>query len=141
MQIKIKVFYKLILSFWVCSARHAQSTQNKKFPYLCNISRKTWRMMFFLPADKHKSFIQVASATLGVPNQACSSTQNTKFAFSDNISRKTLSMNIKGFYKLMLSFQVYVARHAQITTNNKFDISLQYLNKEVSDEVDFFACR
>ena len=50
-------------------------------------------------------------------------------------------MNIKGFYKLMLSFQVYVARHAQITTNNKFDISLQYLNKEVSDEVDFFACR
>ena len=97
--------------------------------------------MFFLPADKHKSFIQVASATLGVPNQACSSTQNTKFAFSDNISRKTWSMNIKGFYKLILSFQVYVARHAQITTNNKFDISLQYLNKEVSDEVDFFACR
>ena len=25
--------------------------------------------------------------------------------------------------------------------NNKFAISLQYLKKEVSDEVDFFACR
>ena len=29
-----------------------------------------------------------------------------------------------------------VARHAQITKNNKFAISLQYLKKEVSDEVD-----
>ena len=29
-----------------------------------------------------------------------------------------------------------VARHAQITQNNKFSISLQYLKKEVSDEVD-----
>ena len=30
-----------------------------------------------------------------------------------------------------------VARHAQIAQNNKFAISLQYLKKEVSDEVDF----
>ena len=42
MQINIQVFYKLILSFWVCAIRHAQSTQNKKFAYLCNISRKAW---------------------------------------------------------------------------------------------------
>ena len=31
-----------------------------------------------------------------------------------------------------------VARHAQITKNNKFAISLQYFKKEVSDEVGFF---
>ena len=30
-----------------------------------------------------------------------------------------------------------MSRHAQITQNNKFAISLQYLKKEVSDEVDF----
>ena len=30
-----------------------------------------------------------------------------------------------------------VARHASITQNNKFAVSLQYLKKEVSDEVDF----
>ena len=30
-----------------------------------------------------------------------------------------------------------MSRHAQITQNNKFYISLQYLKKEVSDEVDF----
>ena len=32
---------------------------------------------------------------------------------------------------------MYVARHAQITQSNKFAISLEYLKKEVSDEVDF----
>ena len=30
-----------------------------------------------------------------------------------------------------------MARHTQITQNNKFAISLQYLEKELSDEVDF----
>ena len=30
-----------------------------------------------------------------------------------------------------------MARHAQITQNNKFAISLQYLQKELSDKVDF----
>ena len=30
-----------------------------------------------------------------------------------------------------------MARHAQITQNNKFAISLQYLKKELSDEVGF----
>ena len=30
-----------------------------------------------------------------------------------------------------------MARHAQITQKDKFAISLQYLKKEVSDEVDF----
>ena len=40
MQIDIEVFYNLIVSFWYCLTRHAQITQNKKFVYLCNISRK-----------------------------------------------------------------------------------------------------
>ena len=31
LQINIKVFYKLILSLWVCVARHVQRTQNNKF--------------------------------------------------------------------------------------------------------------
>ena len=30
-----------------------------------------------------------------------------------------------------------VARHVQITQKNKFAISLQYLKKELSNEVDF----
>ena len=42
MQINIEVLYKLILSSWVCATRHAQSTEDKKFAYLCNIFRKAW---------------------------------------------------------------------------------------------------
>ena len=30
-----------------------------------------------------------------------------------------------------------MARHAQITQNNKFAVSLQYLKKELSHDVDF----
>ena len=77
-QINIKVLYKFMRSFWVCATRHAQSTQNKKFAYLCNISRKAWGgeggvagEVDFLPANKHKSFIQVDHITSGLRSQAC----------------------------------------------------------------------
>ena len=71
-QINIKVLYKLILSFWVCATRHVQSTQNKKFAYLCNISRKALGVkLIFLPANKHKRFLWVDSITLGLCSQAC----------------------------------------------------------------------
>ena len=40
MQINIEVFYKLILSFWLCLTRHVPSSQNK-FSYLCSITRKS----------------------------------------------------------------------------------------------------
>ena len=63
-QIKIKVFYKVILSFWLCVTGHAQSAQNK-FAYLFNVFRKAWGLIF-LPADKHKSFLEVDSITLSV---------------------------------------------------------------------------
>ena len=47
-----------------------------------------------------------------------------------------LKLGVKVFFNLLLS-QVCVARHAQITQNDKFAISLQYLKKELTDEVDF----
>ena len=45
----------------------------------------------------------------------------------------------KPFCKLILSILVNMASLAQSTRNNKFAESLQYLEKEVRDEVDF--CR
>ena len=75
MQINIEIFYKLILSFWVCATRHAQNTQNKKFGYLCNISRKAceWGGRGggggeddFLPANENESFVQVDSITMSL---------------------------------------------------------------------------
>ena len=44
-----------------------------------------------------------------------------------------MQIDMEVFYKLILSF----LKHAQSTQNNKFAISLQYLKKVVSDEVDF----
>ena len=70
-QINIKVFYKLILSFWVCVARLVQSIQNKKFAYLCNISRKTWAMKLPFCLQINKIFLQVDSIFSGVQSQAC----------------------------------------------------------------------
>ena len=71
-QINIKVFCKMIISFWVCLTRHAQSIQNKRFAYLCNISRKAWQMnLIFLPADNHKSFLQDDCIILCVHSQVC----------------------------------------------------------------------
>ena len=72
MHINIKVFYKLILLFWVCVARHAQSTQNKTFVYPQYLQKNVEDEVDFLPADKHESFLQVDSVFLGVHSQGCS---------------------------------------------------------------------
>ena len=48
-----------------------------------------------------------------------------------------MQINIKVFHKFIVSFWVCVARHAQIT-QNKLE-SLQYLQKNVCDEVDFLS--
>ena len=47
------------------------------------------------------------------------------------------TLNIKVFYKVMLSLLMGMIKHSQITPCNKFAIFLQYLQKEFSDEVDF----
>ena len=68
MQGNIEVFCKLILSIWVYVARRAQSSQNKKFAYLCNISKKNIGDEVDF---KYKRFLQGDSITLDVRSQAC----------------------------------------------------------------------
>ena len=72
MQINIEVFYRLILSFWVCVTRQAQSTQNK-FAYLRNISRKAWgmKLIFCLQINTKVFNTKVDSITLSVHSLAC----------------------------------------------------------------------
>ena len=45
--------------------------------------------------------------------------------------------DIEVFYKLVILFLLVIARLAQSTRNSKSVISLQYLEKEGRDEVDF----
>ena len=134
-QIKIKVFCKLILSLLVCVARHAQSTQNWKFASLQYFQKSMWDEVGCLPADKHKCFLQVNSIALKCTKlPKITSLQYLKKNMKDKVD--FLQINTRGFCKLILSFQVCMARHAQITQNNKFAVFLQYLQKELSDEVD-----
>ena len=64
-QINTKVFYKLIRSFWVCATRHAQSSQNKKFTYLCNSPKNVENEVNFLATNKYKNFRRI-DINLGV---------------------------------------------------------------------------
>ena len=48
-----------------------------------------------------------------------------------------VQINIKDFYKLILSFLVRVTTHPQSTQNNMQNNRLKYLQESMGDEVDF----
>ena len=145
MQINIEVFYKLIISFCVYIARHAQSTQNKKFVYLCNISRKLWGMNLIV---HYYNVTYAFTVNLQLPE--CQGTpclqqvQYVKFKCHsiklmklptvsldyqlsfDEADFFSLQINTKVFQNLIVTIWVCVARHtqsAQIT-------SAQYLKEK-----------
>ena len=78
LQINVKGFFKLLLSFWVCVVRHVQITQNNKFA-ICNILKK-FNEVNFLHADKHKSLLQIGTMILMGMVKHSQSSQNSKFA-------------------------------------------------------------
>ena len=56
----MKVFYKIILSFWVCVIRIAQSTQNNKFAIsLQYLTKNGKNEVDFLLPDKHQRFLPI----------------------------------------------------------------------------------
>ena len=79
MQRNLNVFYKLILSFWMCVTRHAQSTQNK-FVYLAISPERHGDEVDFLPADKHETSLQIDSMILMGMVKHSQSSQNNMFA-------------------------------------------------------------
>ena len=83
MQRNIEIFYKLILPFWVCVSRHAQSAQNKKSAYLCNISMKIIGRLkwFFCLQINTKVFYKVIVFWM-YETTLVQSTQNNKFGIS-----------------------------------------------------------
>ena len=109
-----------------------RSTQSKKFAYLCNISRKTWRMKLIFSLLINTEFFQklIVSIWMCVARHT-RSTQNNKFAISLEHCKENVKDEVyflpadkhQKFLKLILPFQVCVTRHVQITQNNKFTIS------------------
>ena len=71
-------FLQVYFIILVCAARNAQSTQNRKFAYLCNIQNSKCAMSLqylrkevrdevaFLHVDKHQNFPQVDFNTLSI---------------------------------------------------------------------------
>ena len=68
LQISIKGFFKLILSFWVCVTRPRQITQNNKL-FLCNILKKKWviKLILKFPINWYYDFWWGWSGILKVP--------------------------------------------------------------------------
>ena len=82
-QINIEVFYKVILSFLGCATKHAQRTQNKKFAYLCSISRKAWGVKLILSLQMNtKVFYKLRVSLWVCVARHAQSTQNNKFTIS-----------------------------------------------------------
>ena len=83
MQIKIEVFYKLILSVQVCVARHIQSTLNKKFAYFCNsFKKRRERRLIFCLLISGKVFYKLIASLWVCVGYHSQSTQNNKFVIS-----------------------------------------------------------
>ena len=118
MQRNIENFYKLILPFQMCISRQARSTQNKKFTYLCYISRKTWCMKWFfcMQLNVKVFYKMILSFWVCVTSLAQSTTCNklASLQYLCKISRKTgrmklifcFQISIKSFFKLIQSFQM-----------------------------------
>ena len=112
MLISTEVFYKLLLSFWLCITRHAQITQNK-FAYLCSISRKAWSMklIFCLEINTKIFFKLIVSLWMCISRHA-QSTQDNKFTIplqhlKENVKYEVdfcLLIIVKGFSRVILSF-------------------------------------
>ena len=67
LQISAKVFYKMIVSLWVCVARQAQSTKNSQFAIFLQYLKESMKdEAEFLPADKCWRFFQIDTIILGL---------------------------------------------------------------------------
>ena len=72
LQTNPKVFVKLIVSLWVCAARHAESNQNNKFTISFQYLKENVKgEIELLPTDKRQRFLQTAFIILGVCDQPC----------------------------------------------------------------------
>ena len=80
-QRNIEIFYKLLLAFWVCVSRHAQSTQNKKCIYLQYLHENHRLKWFLCQQINMKVFCKVIVFWMYV-TRFVQSTQNNKFEIS-----------------------------------------------------------
>ena len=105
----------MMISYWVCVPRQAQSTQNNEFSIsLQYFKKEVSNEVDFLHADKHESFQQIDAMILMGMIKHSQSSQNSKFAISSQYLKNNLEMklifcmqiNIRVSYKLILTLWV-----------------------------------
>ena len=88
LKIVIKVFYKLIPSLLVTIARHAQSTENKKFAISLQYLKKEGMVeVSYLHACKQPTFLQGDSISFGGHGHSCPKIPKYKNATFPDYSR------------------------------------------------------
>ena len=86
-----KVFYRMLVSFWVCISRFTQRTQNSQLAISLQYLKENGKNeVGFLFADKHQRFLQIDTIILGVARHA-QITQNNKFSISLQYLQKKVS--------------------------------------------------
>ena len=98
----------------------------------------------FLHVDKHQSLQQVASIILGECSLAFPKYPQKVFISLQYLHKIMgmkliiyLQINIKVFYKMIVSLCVCIVKQVQSTQNNKFTMSLPYVKENTKNKVDF----
>ena len=156
----VKGFFKVILWFFMCVARHAQITQNKKFAISLQYLKKVVNdEVDFLHAGKNKNLIQIDTIILMGMVKHFESSQNSKFAMPlqylkievrDEVDFY-MQINIKVAYKLLstllapkfpknhrviLSLLMSMMKHSQRNQSKTFE-NLHSISKKLGMEFIF----
>ena len=135
----------MILSFWVCVIRFAQSTQNNNvtisLQYLKENENSQADILF---ADKYQRFLQIDTITLGVCGQACSNCLREQVCYLQYLKKEVsdgvdfLHADKHGSF-LQIDTMIFdgMVKHSQSYQNSKFTMTLQYLKVNGKNEVDF----
>ena len=154
-----KRFFKAILSFLMCVARHAQITQNKKFAIsLQYLKKEVNDEVDFLHAGKHEILLQIDTMILMEMVKHFQSSQNSKFTMSVQNLKKEVrdevdylhadkhqsglevdfnTLATKFGYKVIQWLKISMMKHPQITQNNNF-ANLCNISKKVG--MKFIFC-
>ena len=159
LQINMNVFYKLLISHWVCISKHAQSTQNNKFAisffaiylflkkgardevdcFFMQISMKvTCKLIlwFLMGMVRHFQSSQNSKFAMSLPYLKKREVTSVSWFFAAEINVKFQQTSIwfqhfgyQFSYKVILLLLIDMIKHSSSTQSNKFAISLKYLKK------------
>ena len=145
----------------MCTVRHVQITQNKKFAISLQYIRKEVNTKVdFLHAGKHENVLQIDTMILMGMVKHFQSSENSKFAMFSWYLKKEVrdesdflhadkpesglqvdsnTLGTKVSYKVMLSLLMSMMKHSQITQSNKFADLCKISKKKLG--MEFILCR